>query len=366
MADSQQYILWFEDFGMDALPRVGGKNASLGELTRAGIRVPPGFAVTTDAYKEFLARTGIRGEIRNRLANVDPDDLESLESISQDIRQLMSAAPVPDEIEQAIVSAYEKLAERCGVQDLPVAVRSSATAEDLPGASFAGQQDTSLWVIGGVRVLIRTLACWSSLFTARAIAYRLKMGFSHEQVQISVGIQKMANACTAGVMFTLNPRNGDRSKIAIEGSWGLGESVVAGLVTPDFYLVDKVTLGILQRTISPKLTEYVVCQDGIRSTHVEIHDVPEERQAIACMTDAEIVELARLGKLIERHYGKPMDIEWVVDQDLQFPENVMILQARPETVWSQKKAEPVLKPREGAVAYMADYLSSRLNSKLNK
>lgn len=363
MSDSSPYILWFEDFGMEALPRVGGKNASLGELTRAGIRVPPGFAVTTEAYKDFLAYTGILGEIRSRLADVNPDDLESLESISHGICELMSTAPVPEEIEQAVISSYEALAERCGVPDLPVAVRSSATAEDLPGASFAGQQETTLWVMGGIRVLIRTLTCWSSLFTPRAIAYRLKMGFPHEQVLISVGVQKMANACTAGVMFTLNPRNGDRSKITLEGSWGLGESVVAGVVTPDSYLIDKVTLEILLRTVSPKLSEYVVCQDGLRGTHVEMNDVPPDRQTIACMGDAEIVELARLGKRIERHYGKPMDIEWAIDADFQFPENVMVLQARPETVWSQKKSEPVLKPRDSAIGYIADHMLSRLKPK---
>ena len=346
MSDSSRYILWFEDFGMDALPRVGGKNASLGEMTRVGIRVPPGFAVTTDAYKDFLTHTGIQEEIRSRLAGVNPDDLESLESVSHEIRELMSRAPVPGAIEQAILATYERLCERCGVPDLPVAVRSSATAEDLPGASFAGQQETTLWVLGGVRVLIRTLTCWSSLFTPRAISYRIKMGFPHELVHISVGVQKMANACTAGVMFTLNPRNGDRSKIAIEGSWGLGESVVAGLVTPDAYLVDKVTFDILQSTLSPKLTEYVVCQDESRNTHVEMQDVPADRQTMACMSDAEITELARLGKRIERHYGRPMDIEWAIDADLDFPENVTILQARPETVWSQKKAVPVLKPRD--------------------
>jgi len=364
MTGSSPYILWFEDFGMDALPRVGGKNASLGEMMRAGIRVPPGFAVTTDAYSHFLAHTGILNEIRTRLSHVDPDDLESLEAISRDIRELMSTTPVPEEIERAIIASYETLAERCGVPDLPVAVRSSATAEDLPGASFAGQQETSLWVMGGSRVLIRTLTCWSSLFTPRAISYRLKMGFPHEQMRISVGIQKMANACTAGVMFTLNPRNGDRSKIVLEGSWGLGESVVAGVVTPDSYLIDKVTLEILQRTISPKLSEYVVCYDGLRNTHVAMQDVPESRQTVACLGDAEIVELARLGKRIERHYGKPMDIEWAIDQDLEFPENVMILQARPETVWSQKKMGPIVKPQESALGYIADHLLSRLGHKI--
>jgi pyruvate,water dikinase len=332
MAD-EPYILWFRDCDKTCLSRVGGKNASLGEMTRAGLRVPPGFAITTAAYRDFLDQARLGPEIKKILDGLDTEDVTAAEQASRDIRQMMGSAALSAPIEDAIVGAYEKLCTDCGVPDLPVAVRSSATAEDLPGASFAGQQDTTLWVRSAVSVIIRTAICWSSLFTARAIAYRNQMGFPHEKVLISVGVQKMANAKTAGVMFTLNPTNGDRSKVIMDASWGLGESVVSGVVTPDNYLVDKVTLTIIRRTASPKLIEY---EPDPESDRVEIRDVPAERQTRLCLSDEEVITLAELGKRIEQHYGMPQDIEWAIDRDLRFPDNVVVLQSRPETVWSQR------------------------------
>ena len=329
----ESYILWFRECDKSCLPRVGGKNASLGEMTRAGMRVPPGFAVTTAAYRDFLAYSGLGPQITRILNALDDEDVKAVEQASRDIRQLMGETPIPPGVEDAIRSAYEMLAEQCGVPDLPVAVRSSATAEDLPGASFAGQQDTTLWVRRAGVVLVRTALCWSSLFTALAITYRNQMGFPHDKVLISVGIQKMANAKTAGVMFTLNPANGDRSKIAIDASWGLGESVVSGVVTPDNFLVDKVTFDIIRRTASPKLIEY---EPDSEAGRVQILDVPPERQTQLCLSDEEVVGLAQLGKRIEQHYGAPHDIEWAIDRDLPFPDNVVVLQSRPETVWSQR------------------------------
>ncbi len=354
------FILWFDEVDRDCLPLVGGKNAGLGELTRAGIRVPPGFALTTEAYQAFLNLSGIRDEIARILAPLRPDDIPAVEAASRDIRQLMSSAQVPDEVSEAIQKAYRELATRVGVDDLPVAVRSSATAEDLPDASFAGQQDTYLWVQGAGHVLLRALVCWSSLFTPRAITYRMQMGFPHDKVLISIGVQKMANARSAGVMFTLNPLNGDRSKIAINANWGLGESVVAGEVTPDEYWVDKVTLDIVRRAVTCKTVEYI---PNPYLREVTLADVPSERQNEPCLSDEEIVELARLGKRIEKHYGRPQDIEWAVDRDLPFPESVVILQSRPETVWSQKKSEPILPPQEEPLGYVVNYLLGRLEKR---
>ncbi|MDQ7030626.1 MAG: PEP/pyruvate-binding domain-containing protein [Ardenticatenia bacterium] len=267
----------------------------------------------------------------------------------------------PPEVALAIQEAYDELMARVGAVGLPVAVRSSATAEDLPGASFAGQQDTFLWVQGRDHVLIRTVICWSSLFTPRAITYRAEMGFPHEKVFISVGIQKMVNARSAGVMFTLNPLNGDRSKIAINANWGLGETVVAGEVTPDEYWVDKVTLNIVKRVISPKMVE---CIPNVHYREVTVVAVPEERQMAPCLNDDEVKELARLGKAIERHYGCPQDIEWAVDRDLPFPESVFILQSRPETVWSPKqKVDPSMKPKAKPTDYVAGFLLGQLHQK---
>ncbi len=355
------YILWFDEIDKRHHALVGGKNASLGELTQAGIRVPPGFAVTTEAFRLFLERGGIRDDIYQLLKSLDPGDIAEVERASRVIRKLISETPVPEEISEAIRAAYDELAYRVGVPGVPVAVRSSATAEDLPGASFAGQQDTYLWVQGRDHVLVRTLVCWSSLFTPRAITYRMEMGFPHEKVLISVGIQKMVNARSAGVMFTLNPLNGDRSKIAINASWGLGETVVAGEVTPDEYWVDKVTFDIVKRVISPKTVE---CVPNPHFREVTVVAVPEERQMAPCLTDEEVLELARLGKQIERHYGCPQDIEWAVDKDLTFPESVVILQSRPETVWSQKKQDdPSLKPKENPTDYIAGFLLGQLHQK---
>ena len=331
------------------MPLIGGKNASLGEMTHAGIQVPPGFAVTTKAYAEFVAQANIDAQISQMLANLDPDDTEAVDKASWNIRQMMGSSEIPASIEDAIHAAYDELCMACGVPDLPVAVRSSATAEDLPNASFAGQQDTSLWVRSAGIVMIRTVICWSSLFTPRAIAYRNKMGFPHNRVLISVGVQKMANARSAGVMFTLNPANGDRSKIVIEGNWGLGESVVSGEVTPDNFLVDKVTFDILQRKISPKLMEYIPDRKYGR---VMAQNIPAERQTSPCLNDEEVIALAKLGKSIERYYGTPQDIEWAVDHDLPFPENIVILQSRPETVWSRQKPKPIANPESSALDYI--------------
>ena len=347
-----RYILWFDQCSKKDLVYVGGKNASLGEMLQAGIPVPPGFAVTTDAYHDLLAQSDLRSKINQILAPLNVDDIPALEQASKTIRQMMAETPIPPGIEQAIVEAYEKLCADCGAPDLPVAVRSSATAEDLPGASFAGQQDTTLWVRSSGRVIVRTAICWSSLFTARAISYRAQMGFSHHQIGISVGVQKMANAKTAGVMFTLNPVNGDRSKIAVDASWGLGESVVSGVVTPDHFQVDKVTFTIVERTASPKLIEYEPEPEFWR---VGIRDVPPERQMQLCLSDEELIALVQLGKRIEKYYGPPQDIEWAIARDLSFPNNLVILQSRPETFWSQKKAAASSSSRTG-VEGVADSL----------
>lgn len=336
-------ILWFEEVGKDAIGKVGGKNASLGELMKAGVKVPPGFAVTTEAYRDFLEQTGIRQRIVDILCSLEVDDTDALNGASQEIGRLIENSSLPPEIQQSIVESYDELCERVGVKDVAVAVRSSATAEDLPTASFAGQQDTYLWVRGSGEVVRKVVKCWASLFTPRAIAYRVKMGFPHEKVLISVGVQKMVKAKAAGVMFTLDPNTGDPSKVVIEGSWGLGETVVSGEVTPDCFVVDKVTMEIAC-TISPKTVECTFDPEGGRVIHRE---VPEERQRQRCLEDEEVRELASLAKKIEDYYGTSQDIEWSIDGEVPFPENVFIVQSRPETVWSQKRKGPVLGRKSG-------------------
>ncbi|MEM1738444.1 MAG: phosphoenolpyruvate synthase, partial [Nitrososphaerota archaeon] len=335
---SQALILWFEELGKEDVPLVGGKCANLGEMINAGIPVPPGFAITAYAYKRFIEEAGIAQKIYDILDETitDPRNPAQYEEASKKIRKLIESTPIPKEIRDAIVEAYRELSKKIGVKDVYVAVRSSATAEDLPGASFAGQQETYLNVRGEDDLLESVRKCWSSLFTPRAIFYRTEKGFRHEKVLISVAVQKMVNSRSAGVMFTIHPVTGDRNIIVIESVWGLGEAIVSGAVTPDHFEVDKNTLRILAKNIVKKEVEYVRDPKTGKTIHAK---VPPERQDAPSLTDEEVVELARIAKLIEQHYGTPQDIEFAVDRDLAFPQSIFIVQSRPETVWSMKEAE---------------------------
>jgi len=344
MEKQMDYILNFENLDKTSLPTVGGKNASLGEMIQAGIRVPPGFAVTTDSYLSFITQTGIKDAIFDILSGLHRDDVDSLNRTSAKIQDLIHHTSMPDEIQGAIAEGYCGLCEACAVKDVQVAVRSSATAEDLPTASFAGQQDTYLCQAGKEQIIASVKRCWASLFTPRAIDYRNKNNFPHEKVYISVGVQKMVNSRAAGVMFTLNPTNGDPSKVVIEGSWGLGETVVSGSVNPDKFVVDKVVMETSEKTISAKHIKCVYDPDGKGTMDV---DVEAELQSKCCLEDREIKELVRIAKNIETHYGRPMDIEWAVDEDFSFPENIFIVQARPETVWSQRRKGPLIGNKSG-------------------
>ncbi len=331
-------IIWFENLRKTDIPSVGGKNANLGEMINAGIFVPPGFAVTAFSYKKFIEETGVSEKIYAiiRETVIDQNEPKQYDVASKKIRKLMKSTPVPKDVENAVRNAYEELCKRLGTNLVFVAVRSSATAEDLPDASFAGQQETYLNVKGEDELLERTVDCWSSLFTPRAIFYRTQKGFKHENVLISVGVQEMVNAKAAGVMFTLNPVTGDPNHIVIEGNWGLGEAVVSGSVIPDYFLVDKTSMQIVERKIAKKTVEYSRNPETGENIHNEI---PPEQQEVPCLKDEEILKLAEVGKSIERHYGRAQDVEWATDRDLSFPENLFIVQSRPETVWSLKKAE---------------------------
>ena len=338
------FILNFENLDKSSLQLVGGKNASLGEMIKAGIRVPPGFAVTTDSYLSFITETGIKDKIFDILSNMPPDDVESLNRASTEIQEMINTASFPDAIKSAIGEGYSRLCEKCSAENVPAAVRSSATAEDLPTASFAGQQDTYLWIKGEEKIIDSVQKCWASLFTPRAIDYRNKNDFPHEKVLISVGVQKMVNSRTAGVMFTINPTDGDPSKVVIEGSWGLGETVVSGSVNPDKFVVDKVVMETSEKTISAK---HIKCVYDPDKGEVVNADVDEDMQSKCCMEDQEIKELVKIAVGIEKHYGRAMDIEWAIDHDFSFPESVFIVQARPETVWSQRKKGSVIGKKTG-------------------
>jgi len=332
-------VLWFEQLRKTDIPSVGGKNANLGEMTSAGIPVPPGFAITAYAYKKFIEETDIAKKIYEIIDEsvTDKNDPAQYEVASKKIRELIESTAMPKEIENAIRNAYEEMNRKLNIKDTFVAVRSSATAEDLADASFAGQQETFLNIRGVKGLVQNTVKCWSSLFTPRAIFYRNEKGFAHEKVFISVGVQKMVNSRAAGVIFTLNPVTGDLSKIVIEGNYGLGEAVVSGSVTPDDFVVDKTSMKIVERRLAKKTVQYI---RDLKTGHTVHEEVPADIQELPCVTDEEVIRLAELAKRIEKHYGKPQDIEWAIDRDIpSAPENTFIVQSRPETVWSLKLAE---------------------------
>ncbi len=352
---SNRFVIWLDDYQAEHRPRIGGKNAGLGEMLKAGLPVPPGFAVTTDGFETIRDHPRIVEEVRSLLGNVDFGVPVGVRDISKQIRNRIESIPMASDVEEAVRVAYQKLCERCNQDAVPVAVRSSATAEDLPDASFAGQQDTFLWVKGADQVIQHVKRCWSSLFTARAMSYRNEMGYGHEVVSMSVAVQQMVDPRAAGVAFTLDPATGDRSQVAIESSWGLGEAVVSGEVTPDNYLVDKVIMEIHSRTVSTKHTELVMRPDG---RGVEWRDVAPDRQAQPSVTDSQLLEITRMAKVVEKYFGAPQDIEWAVDRHLPEGRNVLMLQSRPETVWSRRTARRV---SQGPTGFMDSIVSTLLS-----
>ena len=331
-------VTWFDNLRKTDIPLVGGKNANLGEMISAGLPVPPGFAVTAYAYEKFIEETRIAEKIyeiiKETVTNIN--DPKQYDAASKKIRELIEKSSMPKEIENAVKLAYKELNKELNLKDVFVAVRSSATAEDLPDASFAGQQETFLNVRGVDELLENIVKCWSSLFTPRAIFYRNEKGFAHEKVFISVGVQKMVNSRAAGVIFTLNPVTGDTRHIVIEGNHGLGEAVVSGSVTPDDFIVDKVSMKIIEKRLSKKTVQYIRDPQTGKTVHA---DVPVDKQEQPCVNDEEILKLAELAKRIEQHYGKPQDIEWAIDRDIPFPANIFIVQSRPETVWSARQVQ---------------------------
>jgi pyruvate,water dikinase len=347
----------FRDIGIADRPTVGGKGASLGELIRAGIRVPPGFVVSTAAFERFIAEIDPQGLIRRAIEGLSAGDLVTISKVAEGIRAQIVGAPMPDDIQRAILSSYADLCADAGEQ--PVAVRSSATSEDGSEASFAGLQETFLWICGGESVLHAVRDCWASLYSAESVSYRLRLKLPEEGLAMGVVIQRMVNSRCSGVMFTRSPTTGDRSVIAIESSWGLGSSVVSGVVTPDKYVLSKVTGEIVKRTVSHKTVEHVpdLAAGGVRELAVS-----EDRRGVPCLNDAEIVELARIGKLVEAHYRCPQDIEWAFAPDLGGGESLYLLQSRPETIWANKDARSVAAPKANAFAHVFDLLGGAKKS----
>ncbi len=329
-------VLWLEEVDKDDIPLVGGKAANLGELMRAGIPVPEGFVVDAKSFREFLEVTGLKDEIYGMLSSLNVEDTEKLNEVSKKIREMIVNAKMPEEIEKAIREAYRKLCEEYG-GEVFVAVRSSATAEDLPDASFAGQQETYLNVIGEDEVVEKVKRCWASLFTPRAIYYRVQKGFRHEDVSIAVVVQKMVDSEKSGVMFTSHPVTGEK-KCIIEAVFGLGEAIVSGLVTPDTYVYDRIAKKLEEVRIGEK--KFMITRQDGRNVKVKL-DAEKARQRV--LSDEEIEKLVNLGEAIEEHYGKPQDVEWAIEGG-----SIYIVQSRPITT-IKGKTETAETVEEGRV-----------------
>ena len=335
------YVLWFDELKREDVALVGGKSSSLGEMTSStNVPVPYGFATTAHGYRFFMEQTGLEEKIKAELDKLD--DVENsalLREICANIRKLICDAEMPQELADAIEKAYAELGEKVKEENPFVAVRSSATAEDLPDASFAGQQDTYLNVRGADTIIQKVKECYASTFTDRATYYRVKQGFDHMTVALSAAVQMMVFSKAAGVMFTVDLVTGNDESILIEGSWGLGEYVVQGTVTPDNFTVSKKDMKIVNRMINDKNIALVRNPDGDCAEIV----IPEDQARTQVITDEQVLELASYAKAIEKHYGCYMDMEWGVDER---DNKIWILQARPETVWSRKNKE--VKPVESA------------------
>jgi pyruvate,water dikinase len=306
---------------------VGGKGASLGELIHAGIDVPPGFVVTTHAFELFLKALEERSPVRALIEPLDPNDLDAVTQVSKRLRARVEEEPLPAEVERAILEAHATL------NAATVAVRSSATTEDAEDASFAGLQDTFLWVLDAADTVHRVRECWGSLYSVESITYRRKHGLPEDGVAMAVVVQSMVDARTAGVMFTRSPTTGDKSVITIEGAWGLGSAVVSGEVTPDRWVMGKITGEISVRDISDKHIRQVPAPGG----GIVDEELSADLRKAPCLSDEELQALRTVGRRIEKHYGRAQDIEWAVDKEGK----LLLLQSRPETVWSAKSAAPV-------------------------
>lgn len=335
-------ILWFEEIGQEHNNIVGKKCANLGEMVRMGFPVPPGFAICIDMYKQFIEETKTADEISHYVMGLG--ELKGLriaqcDEISQKICCMIEGKPIPKRLERMIASYYEELSKSVGISDVPVSVRSAGT-ESRPGMF-----ETYLNVKGKKEVLDKVKKVWASAFSARAIAFRANKGIPVDFDMLGVGVPKMINARSAGIGFTIDPVSGDSSRIVIEANWGLGEGVVSGVESVDRFVVDKQNLEIVERAVGKKLRHVVNRKGGAKWA-----DVPVEMQSIPCIADEEIKEIARLAKSLEERLGKPQDMEWAIDPDFSFPQNIFLLQTRP--------AKVAVKKPESASEQLADRLVS--------
>jgi len=317
--------------------RFGGKSAGLGELLGAGIPVPDGFALSTAAFSTFLVQAGLVPEIERRLASLRLEDLDSVGLACAEIAEAIGSASVPGAVEAEIAGGYAELARASGESAPPVAVRSSAIGEDSATDTFAGQQQTLLWVRGAEDVTRAVRDCWASLYSLTAVSYRARAARAGEAPAMGVAVQLMVDASVSGVMFTCNPVSGDPSIIAVNASWGLGEAVVGGEVTPDEYLLSKITREVVRTRIGAKLIEYVPAPAGGGTVRRE---VPDERREVPCLPEGALGALVDLARRVERHFGSHQDIEWAIARAGALPDTLSVLQSRPVTAIPERQRRP--------------------------
>lgn len=306
--------------------------------------MPPGCVVTTAAFERFLAAIDPAGSIRRAIEQLAADDLAACTRVGSEVRARLESAAVPEDLQREIAAHYAELhapTSGAGYGD-PVAIRSSATSEDSADASFAGLQDTYLWVLGGESVIEHVRKCWASLYAVESIMYRRRLKLPEQGLAMGVVIQRMIDSRCSGVMFTRSPTTGDRSVVVVEASWGLGSAIVSGEVTPDKYVIGKITGEIINRTVSTKMRRH---RPNSAGAGVIDEEVPTHQQNAACLSDDELHGLVDIAKRVERHYGCPQDIEWAIAREFPPGENIFLLQSRPETAWSAKDAAPVAAPK---------------------
>ena len=317
----------------------GGKSSTLGELIAADIPVPPGFAVSTSAFHAFVEGAGLGGLIADETARMAPDDIDSVGAACHAISEAMRFAPVPDAVRDEVVRRYVELERETGIADPPVAVRSSALGEDSQDATFAGQQETYLWVSGADHVCDAVRDCWVSLYSPPAMTYRARLGEASAEPAMGVAVQLMVDAEISGVMFTCNPVSGDPSMVAVNASWGLGLAVVGGEVTPDDYLVSKVTREVVREHVHAKDIEYLPDAAGRGAVRRE---VPQDRREIPCLERSSLDALVEVSRRIERYFGSHQDVEWAIARGRELPGSLFIVQSRPVTALPQRESPPSL------------------------
>jgi pyruvate,water dikinase len=326
--NSVKLIYWLEEIGAKDGSLVGNKCANLGEMIQLGMRVPPGFAISADCYNAFTRQTGIDSRIADYIQGQgEIEGIEKLDEASRTIRNMIEEQVIPEQLRDEIRSTYRVLCDRMKTQGAPVAVRSSGLAEDSAGASFAGQFESYLNVKGETELLKMVKTVWSSAFTARAISYRARKGLAVEGDSIGVAVIAMVDARASGISFTVDPVTGDATRIVIEANWGLGEGVVSGAESVDGFVVDKESLKVITSHVGKK-TRCVVNQEQ----GAEWADVPAHMQNMICISEEEIQQIAKVARSVEKSLGGPQDMEWAVDQNLPFPENIFFLQTRPAKV----------------------------------